>query len=60
MREIVFITVCGSGVEDKDGKFGYEGVFREIRSLLPSKNSSCYEISTKDLNESTASQVDTI
>lgn len=58
MREIVFITVCGSGVEDKDGKFGYEGVFREIRSLLPSKNISCYEISTKDLNESTASQAD--
>jgi flavodoxin len=47
IKEFVFITVCGGGEEDKDTKFGYEGVFKEMRKLFPSKEVSCYEISTK-------------
>ncbi|MCR4422627.1 MAG: flavodoxin domain-containing protein [Exilispira sp.] len=46
IKEIVFITVCGSGIEDKDGKFGYETVFKEIKNILPSKEIKCFEIST--------------
>lgn len=47
IKEFLFITVCGGGEEDKDTKFGYEGVFKEMRGLFPGKEIDCYEISTK-------------
>jgi flavodoxin len=58
IKQIVFITVCGSGIEDKDGKYGYNGVFTELKSILATKLTACFEISTKLLNTNNNTQSD--
>ncbi|NPV38511.1 MAG: hypothetical protein HPY78_04450 [Brevinematales bacterium] len=45
LKQLIFITVCGTGEKEKDGPFGYEKVFKKMRSLFAG-NLSCYEIST--------------
>lgn len=55
IKDLVFITVCGSGSEDKDGKYGYENIFKEVQKYFPSRKTSCYEISTKSLNKNNQS-----
>ncbi|GGX57142.1 flavodoxin family protein [Saccharospirillum salsuginis] len=39
--EVDFATCCGSVDADKDGTFGYEGVFRQVRTLLGDRCRQC-------------------
>ncbi|MCA0237854.1 MAG: hypothetical protein LCH81_15870 [Bacteroidetes bacterium] len=41
IRELVFVTSCGSSDEKKDEKFGYEQVFKQVRTLLNEKCKHC-------------------
>lgn len=41
IKELHYITCCGSNDEDKDGKFGYVAVFNKYRSILGDKCKSC-------------------
>lgn len=50
IKSLVYITVCGGDEEDKDGKFGYEGVFTEVRKLFGKTNFSAHAISVKFLD----------
>ncbi len=51
IKSFVYITVCGGDEEDKNGKFGYERVFKEIKTLFGKKNFSTYAISVKFLDK---------
>jgi hypothetical protein len=41
IRELVFITCCGSGYEQKDEKFGHGHVFSRLREMLGDKCVLC-------------------
>lgn len=32
-KKLYFLTCCGSGEAEKDGKFGYMGVFKKVEQL---------------------------
>ncbi len=51
IKSLVYITVCGGNEEDKDGQFGYERVFKEIKALFEKSNFSSYAISVKFLDK---------
>jgi len=51
IKSLVYITVCGGDEEDKDGQFGYEKVFKEIKALFGKKHFSSYAISVKSLEK---------
>ncbi len=55
INDLIFITACGSDVESKDDKFGYEKVFSEAKRLFSPKNISCYAISLKELFDKSSS-----
>jgi menaquinone-dependent protoporphyrinogen IX oxidase len=40
-RVIFYATCCGGGDEEKDGKFGYAKVFREVEKLSGEKCAAC-------------------
>lgn len=50
IKNLVYITVCGGDEEDKDGNFGYEKVFKEIKGLYGKKNYQPYALSVKYLD----------
>ena len=50
INDFTFISVCGSGSEDKDGKYGYENIFKEVKNYFSTNKIQCFEISTKSLN----------
>jgi len=58
INDFTFISVCGSGSEDKDGKYGYENIFKEVKNYFSTKKIQCFEISTKSLNETSQSPKD--
>ena len=60
IKDFTFITVCGGDVEDKDTKFGYEKVFKEVNKYFSNKRISCYAISTKSLSRSENSKEEPI
>lgn len=41
IKQLVFVTCCGSGYEKKDEKFGHGLVFNKVRELLGAKCSRC-------------------
>ena len=41
LKELVFISCCGSGFEMKDKKFGHGLVFKEIKEMLGEKCNHC-------------------
>jgi len=41
VNEVDFVTCCGSSDADKDGTFGYEGVFKQVRDLLGDRCRHC-------------------
>jgi menaquinone-dependent protoporphyrinogen IX oxidase len=41
IKELVFVTCCGSTFKDKDKKFGHNLVFNQIKSLLVHKCLHC-------------------
>ncbi|MCC7503947.1 MAG: hypothetical protein IT259_01550 [Saprospiraceae bacterium] len=41
IRQLVFVTSCGSSDEKKDEKFGYGPVFRQVGRLLGDKCTRC-------------------
>lgn len=53
--DLVFITACGSDIESKDDKFGYEKVFSEAKRLFSPKNITCHAISLKELFDKSSS-----
>ena len=58
INDFTFISVCGSGSEDKDGKYGYENIFKEVKNYFSTKKIQCFEISTKSLNKNKESSKD--
>jgi len=58
INDFTFISICGSGSEDKDGKYGYENIFKEVKNYFSTKNIQCFEISTKILNKTSQSPKD--
>ncbi|MEZ5069932.1 MAG: hypothetical protein R2751_02920 [Bacteroidales bacterium] len=41
IRELVFVTCCGSGFDIKDEKFGHGTVFGKVKELLPDTPLQC-------------------
>lgn len=41
IKELVFVTCCGSSFMDKDNKFGHNLVFNQVRALLSNKCIHC-------------------
>lgn len=41
VNEVDFATCCGSADADKDGTFGYNGVFSQVRELLGARCRQC-------------------
>jgi hypothetical protein len=41
IKELVFVTCCGSSFKDKDNKFGHNLVFNQIKGLLADKCLYC-------------------
>ena len=41
IKELVFVTCCGSTFEKKDEKFGHDFVFKDIKKLLQDKCIHC-------------------
>lgn len=41
IKELVFVSCCGSSYEAKDKKFGHNLVFKEVHELLGNKCSKC-------------------
>lgn len=41
IRNMVFVTCCGSSYAKKDDKFGHGFVFKEVQSMMPDKCSHC-------------------
>lgn len=41
IKSLSFATCCGSGEEEKDGRFGYVNVFAQVKSVMGDKCSVC-------------------
>ena len=45
ISQLHFVSVCGSSEEDKNSRYGYERVFKQVRKLVGSKNLECSALS---------------
>lgn len=41
IRELIFVTCCGSSYEKKEEKFGHGLVFKELKVMLPGREVNC-------------------
>ncbi len=42
VKQLVFVTCCGSSFKDKDSKYGYNLVFNKVKGLLNEKCEHCH------------------
>jgi menaquinone-dependent protoporphyrinogen IX oxidase len=42
IRELIFVTCCGSSYEKKEEKFGHGLVFKKVKEMLPGKAVRCH------------------
>jgi len=47
ITKLYFVTCCGGGEEEKDGKFGYNRVFQAVKKMLQDRCAGCEAMSVK-------------